>query len=157
MKKNETLKTSTYEKFWKQTSSTQTRLLLALENEKGQFPLVFLEPKVPVPKSVEDYKTSIFSFDIKKIHPIGQIDLDKKVGEMIYSSLTSFSMEPSKLQASLNNIHSQLLERISSSARDTKIKGLEDLVIKLGLDPKYIKEIEEIIKSINVDIQALRK
>lgn len=67
-------------------------------------------------------------------------------------------MATSKLQASLNNIHSQLkLENMSSLAKDTKIKGLEDLVIKLGLDPKDIKAADEIIKSKNVDIQALRK
>jgi len=34
---------------------------------------------------------------------------------------------------------------MSSLAKDTKIKGLEDLVIKLGLNPKDIKENEEII------------
>jgi len=37
------------------------------------------------------------------------------------------------------------------------LKGLADLVMKLGLDPKDIKGRMEIIKNINVDIQALRK
>jgi len=107
-KKNEGLKTSTYYEFWKQSSTTQTRLLSALDPDKGQFQLLFLEPKVPVPKSVEDYSTFVFSFDTKKIHPIDHIDLNKQVGEMIYSTLTSSAMEASKLQASFNNIHSYL-------------------------------------------------
>jgi len=70
-----------------------------------QHQLAFLEPKVPVPKSTEDYKTSIFAFDTKQIHAIDQIDLHKQASEMIYSTLTSSTMAASKLQASLNNIH----------------------------------------------------
>lgn len=64
-KKNKTLKTSTYYVLWKQSSTTQTTFLFALDPQKGQFQLEFLEPKVPVPKSAEDYKTPIFSFDTK--------------------------------------------------------------------------------------------
>jgi len=109
-------------------------------------------------KSVEYYKTFLFSFDTKKIHLIDQINLHKQAGEMIYTSLTSSSMTASKLQASLNNIHSQLsLENMSSLAKDTRIKGLEYLVLMLGLDPKDVKAVEEIIKRRNADIHALRK
>jgi len=66
-------------------------------------------------------------------------------------------MEYSKRQASLNNIQFELkLEKMYSLSKDTKIKGLEDLVLKLGLNPKYVKVTEEIIKSRNAYIQALR-
>ena len=65
-------------------------------------------------------------------------------------------MATSKLQPSLNNIHSQLkMERLSSLAKDTRIKALEDLVIKLGYDPSNIKMAKEMIKNKNVGIQAL--
>jgi len=132
--------------------------LSALDTEKWQFQLVFLESKVLVPKSAKDYKTSIFSFDTKKIHAFNQIDLHKQADEMIYSTLTSSTMTASKMQASLNNIHTHLkMERISSLAKDTRIKALEDLVFKLGYDPSNIKVAEEMIKNKNVDIQALRK
>jgi len=47
------------------------------------------------------------------------------------------------------------MERMSSLAKDTRIKALEDLVIKLGYDPSNIKVAEETIKNKNVDIQAL--
>lgn len=61
---------------------------------------------------------------------------------MIYSSLTSSDVVVSKLQASLNNIHSHLkLEKISSLAKDTNIKTLEAIVIKLGLDPKDVNAV----------------
>lgn len=59
---------------------------------------------------------------------------------MIYRYLTSYAMENSKLQASLNSIHSELkLEKMSSLYNNTRIKGIEDLVLKLELDPRDIK------------------
>jgi len=99
-----------------------------------------MEPKVHVPRSANDYKTFVFSFDTKQIHHIDQIDLRKQAREMIYTSLTTYAMATSKLQASLNNIHSQLkIENTSSLAKDTKIEGLEDLVLNLGLNHKDVK------------------
>jgi hypothetical protein len=67
-------------------------------------------------------------------------------------------MNSSKLQVSLNNIQSQLkLEKISSLAKDNKIKSLEELVLKIGYDPKNVKEEDELLKKKNVDITYLRK
>ena len=82
-KKNEALKATTYSKFWKKISTTQHRLLSSLDTEKGQIQLAFLELTVPIPKGIEDYKSSVFSFDTKKIHVIDHIDLRKQTGEMI--------------------------------------------------------------------------
>lgn len=77
---------------------------------------------------------------------------------MIYSTLTSSAMAASKLQASLNNVHSQLkIERMSSIAKDTRIRMLEELIIKIGYDPSDVRAVEEVIKSNNLDIKALRK
>ena len=42
-------------------------------------------------------------------------------------------------------------------AKDTKIKSLENLVIKLGYDPKDVKAAEYIVRRKNADIEALRK
>lgn len=100
----------------------------------------------------------MFSYDTKQVHVIDQIDLHKQECEIIYSTLTSLAMETSKLQPSLNNIDSQLkLERMSSLAKDTKIKGKEYLVITLGVDPSDVHANEEIIKRRNADIHELRK
>jgi len=49
------------------------------------------------------------------------------------------------------------MEKVSALAKDTKIKTLEDLVIKLGYDSTNINAIEELIKKKNLDITALRK
>jgi len=114
--------------------------------------MAFLEPKVSAPRGVEDYKASIFSIGTKQVHAIDQIDLHKHVSEMIYSTLTSSAM------VSLNNMHSQLkIERMSSLTKDTRIKTLEYLVIKLEYDPSDVKVAKELIKRKNVNIQSLRK
>ena len=42
-------------------------------------------------------------------------------------------------------------------AKDNRIKSLEDLVIKIGYDPKDVNVAEEIIRKKNLDITALRK
>lgn len=76
-RKNEALKTLTYVEFWKQSSTTQHILLSTLDLDKGQFHLAFLEKKVLVPKSENDYKSYVFSFYTKQIHLIYQIDLKK--------------------------------------------------------------------------------
>lgn len=76
---------------------------------------------------------------------------------MTYSTLTSSAIVAFKLQVSLNNIQSQLkLEKFSYLAKDTKIKSLEYLMIKLGYDPSDVKVVEEMIKRIFFDILALR-
>jgi hypothetical protein len=49
------------------------------------------------------------------------------------------------------------LEKISSLAKENKIKSLEEMVLKIGYDPSNIKAVEELIKKKNVDIASLRK
>ena len=59
---------------------------------------------------------------------------------MVYSTLTSKAIAAHQLQNLLNNISAQFqLEMASSQAKDTRIKSLEDLIIELGHDPKYVK------------------
>jgi hypothetical protein len=59
---------------------------------------------------------------------------------------------------SLNNAQTQLkLEKISSFAKDNRIKTLEELVLKIGYDPLNVKAVEEMIKKKNADIASLRK
>jgi diacylglycerol kinase family enzyme len=58
----------------------------------------------------------------------------------------------------LNNVQTQLkLDKVSSFAKDKKIKSLEELVLKIGYDPANIKAVEEIIKKKNAKVAALRK
>jgi len=86
------------------------------------------------------------------------MDLHKQTGEMLYSTLTNSAIENSRLQASVNNIQSQLkLEKIYSLAKDNNIKSFEDLVIKLRYDPSNVKIAEEIVRRNNADIATLKK
>lgn len=49
------------------------------------------------------------------------------------------------------------MERTSYFEKYTRITSLEDVLIKLGLNPKDINATQDIIKKKNEDIQALRK
>ena len=91
------LKTNTYNQFWKQKSSSQSRLLSAFDSEKGRMRMAFLEAQVTEPKGAADYKKTSFEFNAKGIHPIDQMEMHKQTGEMISSTLTNTSMSLSKL------------------------------------------------------------
>lgn len=75
--KNETLKQKMYSKFWKQTSTSQHKLLSAFDNERGRMQMDFLQAQIPFRKSTTYYKKNKFSFDVNQIHPIDQMDLHR--------------------------------------------------------------------------------
>lgn len=120
--------------------------------------MAFLEAQTTEPKTPADYKKTSFEFDSKNVHPIDQLEMNKKTSEMISYNLTSTSMSLFKMQVALTNAQSPLkMEKISSQSKDNRIESLEDLVVKIGYDPSNVKEVEEIIKKKEVDIAALRK
>ena len=47
------------------------------------------------------------------------------------------------------------MEKISSFAKDNRIKTLEELVLNIGYDPSNVKAAEEMIKKKNVDIASV--
>jgi hypothetical protein len=156
--RNELLNRNTYAQFWKQTSTTQHRLLSTFDTEKGRMQMEFLQAQVPHPKIVANYKKTSFDFDVKEVHPVDQMDMNMQTREIIFSTLRSTSLNASKLQVPLNNMQSQLkMQKISSLAKDNKIKSLEELVLKIGYDPSNVKATEELLKKKNVDIDSLRK
>lgn len=75
-----------------------------LDIEKGRMKMELLQDQIPHPKTTSNYKNTSFEFDTKDIHPIDQIEMHKKIGEMIFYTLTNTSMSASKLQVSLNNV-----------------------------------------------------
>ena len=118
----------------------------------------FMEAQVPQPKGASNYKKTSFEFDIKDIHPIEKMEMHKQTGEIISYTLINIAMSLSKLEVSYAKIRSQLkMEKVSSLAKDNRMKSLEDLVVKIGYDLKDINIAEEIIKKKNMDIGALRK
>ena len=58
----------------------------------------------------------------------------------------------------MNNVQTQLkLEKISSFAKDNRIKTLEELVLEIGYDPSNVKAVKEMLKKKNANIASLRK
>lgn len=117
-----------------------------------------MDPKFSLPRSVEDYKQFFLYFDTYIIHPVDQMEFHNQFGEMLYNTITNRVVATTKLKVLVSNIQAQLnLERVSSEAKHTKIKSLEDLVIKLKYDPNDTKVAEEIIRNKNADIAVLKK
>jgi chromosome segregation ATPase len=157
-KKNQTLTSSTYAQFQKQSSTAQHRLLSAFNTEKGRMHMAYLQAQVPDPKVISDYKRATFEFQAKDVHPADQMDLHKQTGEMVFHTMAHASASASKFRVALNNAQTQLkLEKISSFMKDNRIKMLEELVLKIGYDPANVKAAEEMIKKKNDDITSLRK
>ena len=152
------MKSNVYNQFWKQTSTSQHRLLSTFDSEKGKMQMAFLQAQIPFPKSPSDYKKNVFSFNANKIHPIDQMDMHRQSGEMLFSTMTTTTMSLSKLRTALANVQSRLkIEKISSLAKGNKVNALEDLVIKVGYDPKDVKAAELVLKKKDADIAALKK
>ena len=64
---------------------------------------------------------------------------------MVSSTLADKEMMAHKLQNSLDNTAAQLhLEKASSLAKDNRVKSLEEIIIGLGHDPKYVKGVESL-------------
>ena len=59
--------------------------------------MAFLQAQVPDPKVITEYK-------MKDVHLADQMDLHKKIGEMVFHTLAHASNTASKLQVSLNNV-----------------------------------------------------
>jgi len=71
--------------------------LSVFDTEHGKIQMAFLEAHVPQPKKTTDYRSTTFEFNTKDIHPIDQMDMHKKTGEMISSILINTTMSLSKL------------------------------------------------------------
>jgi hypothetical protein len=120
--------------------------------------MAFLQAQVPDHKVITDYNRATFEFQTKDVHPTDQMDLHKQTWDMVFHTLVHASASAAKLQVSLNNAQKQLkLEKISSFAKDNRIKNLEELVLKIDYDPSNVKVAEETIKKNNAYIASLRK
>src|ERR1700733_3399238 len=77
---------------------------------------------------------------------------------MVYATLADRAMLAHQLKEALKNTNRQLdYERLSSSAKDNRIKTLEDIIIDLGHDPKDPKGVRALMKKKEGDIAALRR
>ena len=119
--------------------------------------LSHFKPTIPQPKSAADFENTRVEVMAKDIHPMDQIELHKKTGEMVYATLVDRATMAHELKESLKNTNIQLdFERMSSMAKDNRIKSLED-IIDLGHDPKDPKGVRALLKKKEDDLNALKK
>ena len=138
--------------------TNQQRLMSAYDIQEGKMILSHFKPKMLQPQSAADYIRTNLEVLAKDIQPMEQIELHKKIREMVYSTLENKALLAHKLQNSLNNTSAQLdLEKASSLAKDNRIKSLEEIIIEFGHDPKDPKGIQALMRKKEEDIVALRK
>jgi len=77
---------------------------------------------------------------------------------MLYAMMAEKAILAHELNESLKNTNTQLdFERLSSTAKDNRIKTLEEIIVDLGHDPKDPKSVRALMKKKDDDIAALRK
>jgi len=117
--RNEKLKAQSYAQYLKLTPTNQTRLMSAFDIKEGNMQVSFIKPTMQPPRTSANYKKIAFEALARDIHLIDQIEFQKQVQEMIYSTLTSKAIVAHQLQNSLTNISAQYkLEKASSQAKD---------------------------------------
>jgi hypothetical protein len=118
-------------------STAQHRMLSTFDTEKGRMHMAFLQVQVPDPKVITDYKRAIFKFQTKDVHPVDQMDLHKKTGEMVFYTLAHASTTASKLQVSLNNVQTQLMwRRYRPLPRTTGSRLWRNWSLRSGMIPR---------------------
>jgi len=132
--------------------------MAAYDLKEERMILSHFKSKVPQPQTTADYIRTNLEVLAKDIHPMDQIELHKQMGEMVYATLADKAMLAHQLKESLTNTNTQLdLERMSSTAKDNRIKALEEIIMDLGHDPKDPKGIKALMKKKEDDIVALKK
>jgi len=156
--KNEPIRIQIYNHLLRMAPTNQQRLMSAYDIQEGKMILSHFKPKMLQPQSAADYIRTNLEVLAKDIQPMEQIELHKKIREMVYSTLENKALLAHKLQNSLNNTSAQLdLEKASSLAKDNRIKSLEEIIIEFGHDPKDPKGIQALMRKKEEDIVALRK
>jgi len=112
----------------------------------------------PQPKTAADFIKTRVEVLAKDIHPMDQIELHKQTGEMVYATLVEKATLAHELKESLKNTNTQLdFERMSSKAKDNRIKSLEEIIIDLGHDPSDPTGVKALMKKKDDDLNALKK
>ena len=126
---NELLRMQLYDQFLKTTSAKQQRLMATYDLKEEKMILSHFKPKVPQPQTAADYIRTNLEVLAKDIRPMDQIELHKQTSEMVYATFADKAMLAHQLKESLTNTNTQLdLERMSSTAKDNRIKTLEEII-----------------------------
>lgn len=156
--RNEPVRYQLYNQLLRMAPTNQQRLMAAYDSQEGKMTLSHFKAIMQKPQSAADYIRTNLEVLSKDIHPMDQIELHKKIGEMVYSTLADKTLLAHRLQNSIHNTSAQLeLEKASSQAKDNRIKSLEEIIIELGHDPTDPKGMQALIKKKEEDIAALKR
>ena len=98
--------------------------------------MCYLQPTTSTPKTVTRYKKMEFEVDNKNVHELDQIEFHRHSSKMLYSTMVTKAMSVTNLKNTIINLQDQMkLDKGSLYAKDLRIKALEDLILKIGLDP----------------------
>lgn len=109
---NDPVRLQIYNQYLKMAPSNQQRLMSAYDIKEGKMLMSYFKQKVQQRQSIADYIRTNLEVLSKDIHPMDQIELHKKTGEMVYSTLVDKAMMAHKLQNSLDNTAAQLHGKI---------------------------------------------
>ena len=155
---NELLRAEVYKQFIDATPAQQERLMSVYDIQKEKIIFSHFKPKGPQPKTAADFVKTRVEVLARDIHPMDQIELHKQAGEMVYATLVEKATMAHELKESLKYTNTQLdFERMSSLAKDNRIKSLEEIIIDLGHDPSDPKGVKALMKKKDDDLNALKK
>lgn len=155
---NDLLRVEVYKQFLNATPAQKERLMFVYDIQEEKMILIHFKPIVSHLKSAADYVKTRVEVLAKDIHPMDQNELHKETGEMVYATLVERATLAHELKESLKNTNTQLdFERMSSLAKDNRIKSLEHIIIELGHDPKDRKGVKALMKEKEDDLNALKK
>jgi hypothetical protein len=154
--KNIKIKQDLFPKLYQGTS--KTRLLSALDFEKGRLNIAVLEPTTQTSKGVINYKVAKFSYDLNQIHLVDKMELHRKTGEMVCRDVIQASLGMKKLHNMSNKIKEQLrLEKLLTRTKQMRIEELENMMLKLRDDSKDIEPMQDLINTKNTEILTLKQ
>lgn len=155
---NELLRAEVYKQFVDATPAQQERLLSVYDIQQEKLLLSHFKPMGPEPKTPVDFIKTRVEVLARDIHPMDQVELHKQTGEMVYATLVEKATLAHELKESLKNNNTQLdFERLSSQAKDNRIKSLEEIIIDLGHDPSDRTGVKAHMKKKDDDLNALKK
>jgi hypothetical protein len=138
--------------------SSKSRLLSALDFEKGRLNLSLLEPNDQNLRSVDNYRATNFSVDLEQIHIVDKMDLLRQTREMVNRDVIQMTLGMNKLQKVNNQLKEQLRqEKVLTRTKQIRIDDLMKKLLRLRDNSKDEEPMQQIMSSKDNEILILKK
>jgi hypothetical protein len=136
---------------------TKTRLLSALDFEKGKLNLSVLEPIRQDIMSPGNYKVENFSFDLENVPLVDKMELLKHTGEMVNKDVIKTTLSMKKLQRINNQLKEQLKqEQTLSRIKQIRVEYLEKKMLRIRDNSKDDEPMQQLISLKDKEIAILK-